>query len=51
MPIWLRRFNINKINKFLEKQKQAMEGQSAPDPEKIKRGPNIQPSSTYNFKK
>ena len=53
MPIWLRKFHIQEINKFLKKQKE--------ESDKVQKGqqstlskinvPNIQPSSTYNFKK
>ena len=53
MPIWLRKFHIQEINKFLKKQKE--------ESDKVQKGqqstlskinvPNIKPSSTYNFKK
>ena len=53
MPIWLRRFHINKISEFNkaenEKIQKAKKGQN-PNKNQIT-GPNINPSSIYNFKK
>ena len=53
MPIWMRLFHINKINEWNKKQKEEYEkaekGQ-APSSKPVQ-GPNIRPSSTYNFKK
>ena len=52
MPIWMRRFHIQKINKFLEKQNEEVRKQQGNeemgDDNKVM-GPNIHPSSTYNF--
>ena len=55
MPTWLRRFHIQKINEYQKKQNEEIEkvkgkttNSSSPD---IARGPNVTPSSTYNFKK
>ena len=51
MPIWMRRFHIEKINEYIKKQNEAQEkaqkGQSAPSNKPV--GPNIKPSSVYNF--
>ena len=53
MPIWLRRFHIAKISEHNkaenEKIEQAQKKQNVPS--KGVQGPNIKPSSTYNFKK
>ena len=52
MPIWMRRFHIQKINDFNKKQQEAREKQ-----EKQQSNtnpivqPNVKPSSTYNFKR
>ena len=53
MPVWKRKFHILAINKYVEEQKE--------EQEKLQKqhkgnsgqvlGPNIAPSSTYNFKK
>jgi len=53
MPVWLRIFHINKINEWLESQKKASEAkqQNNNPPPKNPMGPDINPSSTYNFKK
>ena len=52
MPIWMRRYHIQSINKFLEKQNEEIRKQQGNeqmgDDKKI-HGPNISPSSTYNF--
>jgi hypothetical protein len=53
MPIWLRRYHIQKINKHIEKQNEELEKSkqnSSPSSNQVL-GPNIQPSSVYNFKK
>ena len=53
MPIWLRRFHIHKINEHLKKKQEEEEKASkqyAPPSNKVA-GPNVSPSSTYNFKK
>ena len=51
MPIWMRRYHIQKINEFNKKQKEELEkskkGKTAPSNRPT--GPNINPSSTYNF--
>ena len=53
MPIWMRLFHIQKINEWNKKQneevKKAEKGQ-VPSSKSVQ-GPNISPSSTYNFKK
>ena len=51
MPIWMRRFHIQKINEHNKKQQELIEkqqGKSNVGDGKVK-GPNITPSSTYNF--
>ena len=51
MPIWMRRYHIEKINEHNKKQNEEMKkqrGQNAPSSKKVT-GPNINPSSTYNF--
>ena len=54
MPTWLRRFHIQKINEYVketnEKTEQANK-KSNPNLNKSIQRPNINPSSTYNFKK
>lgn len=52
MPIWMRRFHIQKINEFNKKQQEAREKQARQqsNTDSIAR-PNIKPSSVYNFKK
>ena len=54
MPIWMRQYHLKTINKFLkekhEKQKE-YNRQQTQTPNKGVMGPNIKPSSTYNFKK
>ena len=53
MPTWMRRFHIQKINEHVKKENDEMDkahnGQSKPSD--VARGPNITPSSNYNFKK
>tara|TARA_Y100000361_G_C11161128_1_gene347399 strand:- start:4037 stop:4243 length:207 start_codon:yes stop_codon:yes gene_type:complete len=53
MPIWLRRFHIQKISAHNEaeneRMKKAKEGRDInSNPKKIQ-GPNINPSTTYNY--
>ena len=53
MPIWMRKFHINQISEFNKKQNEEMEkskGQSQLGDKKVQ-GPNVNPSSTYNFSK
>ena len=52
MPIWLRRFHIQKINEYNKKQQEAREKleKQQSNTNSIVR-PNIKPSSVYNFKK
>ena len=54
MPIWMRRFHINKINEWNTEQNKKMEKNqnqmSNPNSKDISR-PNISPSSTYNISK
>ena len=50
MPIWMRKFHIQKINEYNKKQNEEIEkakGNSSPSNKPT--GPNISPSSTYNF--
>ena len=50
MPTWLRRFHTHKISEFNKKQNEEIEkakGKSTPS--KKPTGPNVSPSSTYNF--
>jgi hypothetical protein len=52
MPIWLRRFNIKKINEIVEKQNEEMEKSqkgSTPISSDLAR-PNIPDKSSYSFK-
>ena len=52
MPIWLRRFNIRKINEIVEKQNEDIERAergSSPSSQEMAR-PNIPDKSSYKFK-
>ena len=52
MPIWMRRFHINKISEFNEKQNEEIrkaQGKEQIGDEKKIHGPNIPQSNTYNF--
>tara|TARA_R110002012_G_scaffold37682_4_gene105406 strand:+ start:735 stop:896 length:162 start_codon:yes stop_codon:yes gene_type:complete len=52
MPIWLRRFNIQKINEIIKKQNEEIEKSqngSTPDLSSVSR-PNIPDKSSYSFK-
>tara|TARA_Y100001938_G_C7950206_1_gene358918 strand:+ start:173 stop:382 length:210 start_codon:yes stop_codon:yes gene_type:complete len=54
MPIWMRKYHLKKINKFLKDQAEEQKkhnDQYRQEPSKGITGPNIRPSSTYNFKK
>ena len=54
MPIWLRKFNISRINEHLEKEQKAIDearGQSNIGDNNPVFGPNIPSSNTYNFNK
>ena len=51
MPIWMRRYHIQKINEYNKKQNEEIEKSkkgNANNPNSISR-PNINPSSTYNY--
>ena len=53
MPIWMRKFHIQKINEFNKKQEEELKKRkrkSNVGDNKISK-PNIKPSSTYNFNK
>ena len=54
MPVWMRKFHLKTINKFLkdqhEQQQQQINQQKEASSNKVM-GPNIKPSSTYNFRK
>ena len=52
MPTWLRKFHIKKINQFNEEQNEKIEkaqGKQSNNVPNQPLGPNISPSSTYNF--
>ena len=52
MPTWLRKFHIKKINPFNEEQNEKIEkaqGKQSNNVPNQPLGPNISPSSTYNF--
>ena len=52
MPIWLRKFHIQKINEHNKKQREELEkAQQKGNTPKKPMGPGINPSSVYNFKK
>ena len=51
MPIWMRRFHIQKISEFNKKQEEELKkvkGKSNTNDGKVSK-PNIKPSSTYNL--
>ena len=52
MPVWLRRFHIQNINEYIEKQneeqRKAQVNEQMGDDKKI-HGPNINPNNVYNF--
>tara|TARA_B100000287_G_scaffold236135_1_gene222359 strand:+ start:392 stop:547 length:156 start_codon:yes stop_codon:yes gene_type:complete len=51
MPIWMRRFHIQKINEYHEKQNEELEkvkNKNQPSSNKVT-GPNVTPTSNYNF--
>ena len=52
MPVWMRRFHIQKISEFNRKQQEAREKieKQQSNTNSIAK-PNIKPSSTYNFNK
>ena len=52
MPIWMRKFHTEKISEFHKKQKEEYDKVSKQNPSSQSSkptGPNINPSSTYNF--
>jgi hypothetical protein len=53
MPIWMRKFHILSINKYNKEKNEEQEKISNRHKNKSNEvmGPNIKPSSTYNFKK
>jgi len=54
MPIWLRKFNISRINEHLEKEQKAIRearGESDIGDNNPVFGPNVPASNTYNFNK
>ena len=52
MPIWLRRFHIQSISEYNKDQNEKIEKtKKGNNNSQIPMGPNINPSSTYNFKK
>ena len=54
MPIWLRKFNISRINEHLKKEEEAVQkarGESNIGDKDSPLGPNISPPSVYNFNK
>ena len=51
MPVWMRKFHIQKINEYHKKQNEEIEkAKGKLSPSNKPTGPNIPPSSTYNFK-
>ena len=52
MPIWLRRFHIQSISEYNKDQNEKVEkAKKGNQSSKTPLGPNVNPSSTYNFKK
>ena len=54
MPTWLRKFHLKKIQQYFNKQEEEYEKLKNKDKVPLSKtvsGPNINPSSTYNFKK
>jgi len=53
MPTWMRRFHIQKINEHVKEQNDEMEEtrKDNSNSSNATRGPNVTPSSTYNFRK
>tara|TARA_R110002167_G_scaffold236911_2_gene442104 strand:- start:596 stop:760 length:165 start_codon:yes stop_codon:yes gene_type:complete len=54
MPIWLRKFNISRINEHLKKEEEAIKearGESDIGDKDSPLGPNIPSSNIYNFDK
>ena len=52
MPTWLRRFHIEQINQFNKEQNEKIEKTQGKQPDNQSNkplGPNISPSSTYNY--
>jgi hypothetical protein len=50
MPVWMRRFHIQKINEYNKNQQEEIEkAKGKTKSSKKPMGPNISPSSTYNF--
>ena len=49
-PVWLRRYHIQKLNEYFKKQSEES-SQRSEKPKNNITGPNITPSSVYNFKK
>jgi len=51
MPIWLRKFHINKISEYNQEQNDKIEqSQKGSTPNKnAVMGPNVDPSNSYNF--
>ena len=52
MPIWMRRYHIQKINEYNKKQNEKIEEAKKGNSSSTSNGPvgpNINPSSTYNF--
>ena len=54
MPVWMWQFHLKSIEKFLKDQLKDREERQKSQGQQLSKkitGPNIQPSSTYNFKK
>ena len=50
MPIWMRRYHIEKINEFIRKQEEELKKQKTlNNPNKKVIGPNIRPSTSFNL--
>ena len=52
MPVWLRMLHIHKVSEWNKKQNEEMEKANKKASNSVPtKGPNINPNSTYNFKK
>ena len=50
IPIWMRRYHIEKINEFIRKQEEELKKQKTlNNPNKKVTGPNIRPSTSFNL--
>ena len=53
MPIWLRSFHIHQLNEYHKKQNEELEKakKGSNTDNSFAKGPSVNPSSVYNFKK